>query len=358
MHGCHPMKTPLRLTITWGAILKVLVAAALVYLLIRLAPLLQLLFLALLLAIGLSPIMSWLNGKGAPRWLGLVLCSILLLGSALLFFGVLVPTIAREAGGLVGSLPRLRDQFLGALPASGPVHDAANHLLGSSAFKDPAPLVKHVGGWATYALDAIASFFVMLMIALYLLADGPRVSAWLIAFLPPTDRAKTRAASAEITSVVSHYVLGQVITSVLCGLYAFLVLALLHVPNPLGLAFLAAVLDVLPLVGFFLFTIPAVAVAATVSPTAALIVAICYLAYKFAEDYLIVPLVYGNALRLSTLTVLISCLAAGLVGGVIGIIVILPIVASYPVIERFWLRPYLEPDTVQRHDEADRQASG
>ncbi len=352
------METQTELTISWATILKLLLAAALVFLALRLAPLLQLLFLALLLAISLAPLLAWTRRRRWPRWTGLLLCGLLLFGSAFLFFGLLVPTVGTQAGALVGNLPRLRDQSLAVLPSSGPMRDAANHLLGSSAFSNPEPLVKQIAGWASYVLGAIAEFFLMLVLTLYLLADGERVAAWLIAFLPQIHREKTKLTFAEITTVVSRYIVGQVITSVLCGLYAFTVLAVLHVPNALALAVLAAVLDVLPLIGFFLFTIPAVAVAASVSPTAAIIVAALYLAYKFAEDYLLVPLVYGNALRLSTLTVLLACLFAAAVGGVIGIIVILPVVASYPIIERVWLRPYLEGDTVARHEQNDRQAHG
>ena len=352
------METRTQITISWATILKLLLAAALVYLLLRLAPLLLLLFLALLLAVSLAPLQAWTERKRWPRWLGLLVCGVLLFGSAFLFFGLLVPTIASQAGVLIGNLPHLRDQLLAQLPESGPLRDAANHIFGSSVFTHPEPLVKKVGAWAGFALEAIAQFFLMLVIALYFLADGRRVSAWLVAFLPPIHRVKTATAFAEITSVVSHYVIGQIITSALCGIYAFTVLAVLHVPNALALAVLAAVLDVLPLIGFFLFTVPAVAVASSVSPAAALIVAILYLAYKFAEDYIIVPLVYGNALKLSTLTVLIACLVAGSIGGVIGIIIILPIVASYPIIERTWLRPYLEGDTVARHEQIDEQATG
>ncbi|MDQ6860553.1 MAG: AI-2E family transporter, partial [Verrucomicrobiota bacterium] len=76
------------------------------------------------------------------------------------------------------------------------------------------------------------------------------------------------------------------------------------------------------------------------------------------EDYFIVPYVYGNALKLSTLTVLLSCLAAGAIGGVIGIIIVLPIVASYPVVERVWLKPHLQGDTVTRHDAIDAAEGG
>lgn len=352
------MTTQTEFTISWATILKLLLAATLVYFAIQLAPFLLLLFLALLLAISLTPLFGWTQRHGWPRWLAVLACGVLLFGSAILFFGLMVPLIAHEAGTLIAALPRLRNQLIGRLPASGPFHDAANGVFGSSAFSNPEPLVKQIGAWAGYALGAVAQFFLMLIIALYFLADGKRVGEWLLAFLPKVHREKTRQAFGEITGVVSHYVVGQIITSLLCGAYAFTVLALLHVPNALPLALLAAVLDVLPLIGFFLFTLPAVAVASSVSPTAALIVAVLYLLYKFAEDYLLVPFIYGNALKLSTLTVLIGCLIAGALGGVVGIIIILPVIASYPVIERVWLRPCLERDTVARHEQIDDGATG
>src|SRR5215210_6562910 len=96
-------------------------------------------------------------------------------------------------------------------------------------------------------------------------------------------------AAREITSVVGHYMVGQLITSILCGAYAFTVLAILHVPNAGFLAILAAVFDVLPLIGFFLFTIPAMAMALTVSSGTALLMGVSYGAYHLLENYFIVP---------------------------------------------------------------------
>ena len=72
--------------------------------------------------------------------------------------------------------------------------------------------------------------------------------------------------------------------------------------------------------------------------------------YHLIEDYIIFPRVYGNRLRLSGLVVLLSCLAAVLVLGFVGAIMVLPLVASYPIVERIWLQPYLGRDTVQKHE--------
>jgi predicted PurR-regulated permease PerM len=233
----------------------------------------------------------------------------------------------------------------------------ANHFLNSPALGDPEPLLKQFLALLSVAFTGVMQFFVVLIFAIYFVADGPRVYQWLLAFLPPVHRKKMDVAAREITPVVGHYIVGQVITSALCGAYAFIVLALLHVPDAGFLAIVAAIFDVLPLIGLFLFTIPAMAVALSISPGTALLVGIFYSAYHLIENYFIVPKVYGNRLRLSTLTVLISCLAAGMLAGVIGVIIVLPIVASYPVFERLWLRPHLEPDTVKKHAEIDLAAT-
>ena len=63
-----------------------------------------------------------------------------------------------------------------------------------------------------------------------------------------------------------------------------------------------------------------------------------YLFYHAVENYVLVPKIYGNSLRLSTLTVLLSLTVAGIIAGVGGAIAALPIAASFPVIERIWLK--------------------
>jgi len=136
-------------------------------------------------------------------------------------------------------------------------------------------------------------------------------------------------------------------------LFLALLIAITLWPDALLLAVLAGIFDILPIVGFFLSVIPAMLLALTVSPTAALLVGVLYVLYHWLETYFIVPKVYGNKLRLSTLTVLVSCMAAGLVAGVVGVIAVLPIIASYPIIEKIWLRPHLEPDTVTKHLQID-----
>ena len=348
-----PKRSRLEITVSWTTLLQVFLACLLAYLAIRLWRLAELLFLALLISIAFRPLIKWSEKHRWPKWAGVLVAAVLLLGSTALFAVILAPTVASEGAAFVKQLPALKDQILNRLPPSGPIRDFANQLLSSSAFSNPEAILKYVAGLGRVVLEAFLGFFIVLVVAIYFLADGERVYKWLLAFLPETQRKKIAMAGEEVASVVGHYMVGQVITSVLCAAYAFGVLSALHVPSAVLLAVLAGIFDVLPLIGFLLFAIPAVAIALTVSPATAALVAALYVAYHLIENYFIVPKVYGDRLRLSTLTVLLSCMAAGLVAGVVGVILVLPIVASYPILERIWLQPYLERGTAQKHARLD-----
>jgi len=343
----------LEITVSWTTLLKIFLACLLAYLAIRLWRLTELLLLALMVAIAFQPLIQWTKSHRWPKLIGVFLSAFVLLGSTTLFVIILVPTIGTQGTEFVKQLPSLLDRLSNLLPVSGPIRDFANHLLNSRALSDPEAILKYVAGWGSVVLEGLIGFFLVLIVAIYFLADGERVYKWLLSFLPEVQRNKMAIAGEEVATVVGHYVVGQVITSVLCAAYAFGVLAFLHVPGAVLLAVLAGICDVLPLIGFFLFIIPAVAIALTVSPMTAALVGGLYIAYHLIENYFIVPKVYGNHLRLSMLTVLVSCLAAGLVDGVVGVILVLPIVASYPIIERIWLEPYLKHGTVQKHARLD-----
>ncbi len=110
------------------------------------------------------------------------------------------------------------------LPEGGPAREAADKLLNAAWFSDPEPLLKSFLQWGRVALEALAQFLIMIVIAIYFLIDGERVYHWLLAFFPERQRRKTAVAVPEIASVVCSYMAGQLITSLLCGCYAFAVL--------------------------------------------------------------------------------------------------------------------------------------
>lgn len=349
-----PSPPQVEVTISWKTILKVLTGCLLAYLAMRLFPLLELLFLALLIAITLSPIVGWTRRQGWPDRSGVSISALVLSIAVTLFAGILVPTIVSQVGEMITRLPNVEKEVLARLP-SAMLRNTVERVFEWASFSNPESWMKLFVSWGATIANALMQFLIVLIVGVYFLADGERVYRWLLAFLPEVHRKKVAEASPEIATVVSSYMLGQLITSLLCGAYVFVILSVLKVPEPTVLAVIAGVFDILPLVGFFLSLIPALIVAFSVSTGTAGLVLVLYSVYHLVENYFIVPRVYGNRLRLSTLTVLVTCMAGALIAGVIGVIAVLPLVACYPIVERIWLKRHFEPDTVAKHEQIDAE---
>ena len=92
-------------------------------------------------------------------------------------------------------------------------------------------------------------------------------------------------------------------------------------------------------------------------PVAAVSVLVLYLLYHLLENSVIIPRVYGRRLRLSTLAVLIALVVGGHLYGILGAILVLPLVAAYPIVERIWLHEYLSDEVIRDHTALEAAAA-
>ncbi len=331
-------------------IIKVLVALLCAFAVHVLWPLLLLVFLALFLAVTLHAFVGWLESKRIKHWISLLavvgsLVTVLCVGLALL-----VPALINQATAFSRNFPQLREATLNQIPAGWGVHNSLEHLLDTANWSAADPWLSHCVSAGGVAINGLADIALVLVIALYLLIDGGKTYEWLLAFFSPLHRRKLRITGQEISKVIFGYVAGQVVTSVLVMIFTYIVLSVLQVPGALILSILAGILDILPILGFIISTVPAFLLALSVSPKTAALVLSLYLVFHMIENYLIVPKVYGKSLRLSTLTVLLGLLAGVLLAGIPGSLAALPLIASYAAIERIWLKPFLRDGVSEKHE--------
>jgi predicted PurR-regulated permease PerM len=203
-----------------------------------------------------------------------------------------------------------------------------------------------IGQSTVYAIGLfVLGFFVMV----YLLIDGSRTLAWLMAFVPQRRRGQVERTLSECRDVIWAYAVGNAITSLIATAVTLVVLLVLDVPAALLLAVIAGLSDFVPVVGFILSMVPAVALAFIVSPYTALLTAAAYIVYNTIENYFISPWAYGQRLQLSDLAVILAFAVGAELAGVIGALIALPIAALYPTVERIWLREQLPRETVVEH---------
>jgi predicted PurR-regulated permease PerM len=331
-------------------VVKVLLTLIAAWAGLRLWPEFLLLLISLLVAVALHPVVTRLERRGLGRGTIVGVMTLIMCGVLALLITVVFTSLAEQLAKLVQDFPALRDRVDQRLPAHYPtLKRIVREIFALPSSPEVAAQLKRPLALGTVALSGVVSMFFMLVVTIYLLLDGKRLYAWLIAYIPRVHRDRMATTAEEVSQVVYAYVRGQAIASALFTVFTGIVLSVLGVPAVVPLAILAGLCDVIPVVGVILATVPAVLLALTVSPATAGIVLVCYVGYHIFETYFLVPRIYGAHLRLSTLAVLLALLAGHTLQGVLGAVLVLPLVAAYPIIERIWLASYLSPEVVKDH---------
>ncbi|MES1205880.1 MAG: AI-2E family transporter [Pseudomonadota bacterium] len=352
-------RRPIDLHIPAQTIVKVLLTSLVVWAGIRLWPEFVLLMVSIIMAVALHPLIGRLERRGLPRAIGVSLLAVALMGMAAVFVFFLLTSLADQLSRLAHDYPGVRDRVQQRIPAEHPaLAKVVREIFALPTSPDVAAQLRRPLAWGTTAVSGVVATFFTLILSLYLILDGKRLYAWLIAYVPRKHRDKMATTVDEVSEVIYEYVRGQVITSVLFSVYVVIVLYSLGVPAAVPLALLAGLCDVLPVIGIVIATVPAVLLALAVSPAAAAAVLGLYVVYHMVESYVIVPRIYGQRLRLSTLAVLLALVAGNNLGGLIGAVLSLPLVAAYPIIERIWLAHYLNPEVIKDHKALAGSAAG
>ena len=316
--------------------MRVILTLVIIYLLTRLWSVLLLGIIALLVAAALDPLVRKFEKRGFKRPLAVGTVFIGLVASLVLLLGLVVPPLINDGRDFAENLPEYVDDAQSVLNQNPDIYQRLQEASQRGA-ADPTAIF---GGFLTFSfglIGAISNTLIIFVLAIYILVDGARIYGWMVRYLPEKQRVRLDQAIPEVSSVVSGYVAGQLLTSALFGIFTFIVLTALDVPQALFLAILAAFADAIPIAGVIIATIPAVLLAFSVSIPTALIVFVAYMIYQQIENYIIVPRVYKNTLQISSFAVLVSVLIGGELLGITGVLLALPIAAAIPVIERIWI---------------------
>ncbi|HVL26248.1 MAG TPA: AI-2E family transporter [Thermomicrobiales bacterium] len=328
-----------RIEVPFRTIFVVVGTIFMIWVLLQIWSILLQVFLAFLLATALLPLVRRLQNRGMPKGAASAVVFAGLVGVVIGFFAIIVPPLIQQGQSFADNAPDYLHRFEGFINQYPSLAEQYQKLRedGVSGEVDTSALPwSQVLAVGQGFVSRVANTFFVLVMTFYLLLEGERTWKFLSRYCTPRLRFRFRRAYPEITRVVSGYLMGQAINSFSFGLFAFVSMWVLGVPEPLLLAVLAAVFDAVPIIGVPVATIPALLLALTVSWQTAVIVLILYVVYQQFENYVMVPRVFGNTLQVSSLSILVGVLVGGQLLGVIGIILSLPLTASIPVLERIW----------------------
>jgi predicted PurR-regulated permease PerM len=183
-------------------------------------------------------------------------------------------------------------------------------------------------------LTAIGFAVTTLFLAIYLLADPTRAKTVLYVLVPRHHHVKLAKILLELKEIVGGYMRGQVITSIAITIFTFGLLTALKVDDALALAMFAGLTDIIPFIGGYVASAPAILSVSGHGGAQIAIVAAAMFLYQEFESRILVPRVYGRTLRLSPALVLVALLVGGTLLGILGALLALPVAAGLQMIVR------------------------
>jgi predicted PurR-regulated permease PerM len=239
-----------------------------------------------------------------------------------------IPSLMAQATNLLDQEPALRARLAKWLAGShltSPLAELIRNVksgdLLMTATKDAIESYRRVFATFAYILSSV-------FLALYIMIDRDRLRGGLFLVVPRSHHIRLSRVMLNLETIVGGYIRGQVITSAFIAAFVFILLRVCDVSSALAIAVFAGVADVLPYIGALLSVGAAAAAVLFRGPTIIIVVLVLMLAYKAFESQVIVPRIYGRALRLPSSVILLSLLAGGVLFGITGVLLALPVAAA------------------------------
>ena len=299
---------------------------------------LLLIYVAALVAIGLSPIVSWIQRhnwtpRNMPRWSAILIIYLLFIAILVAVAMLVLPPLIAQARDLWSEMPGLiqrGQQWLierGLLSRELSMREAVEQAPGTRT-----DAVGTIVGALWSFVGGIFGLVTILILAFYLMVDSSNIVNVFVRLFPRGRRRRVREACDSVSTKVSAWLGGQLLLAAIIGTSAAAGLWLMGVPYFYVLALVAAIGELIPMVGPLLSAIPAVIVGFTVSPQMGAGVAIFFFIQQQIENHLLVPKVMERQVGVSAVVVIVALLIGGSLLGIVGAILAVPSAAILQVL--------------------------
>ncbi|MGZ8481270.1 MAG: AI-2E family transporter [Candidatus Limnocylindria bacterium] len=319
--------------------LVVAAVAFAIYLGWQLRQLLILAFLAILFGAALHGPTRFFERLGWPRVVSVLTVYLLLISVFAIVVALIFPPLVTQAVNLADDLPdlveRLRTSsigFIDAVAGSGSGEQVVNAITRGAAEASP--------NWgALIALPlTVAGILLNVVVVLFLsalmLLERDKARDWAMKFVDPEDRPLAADVARNALLKLGSYVRAQLLIMSITGVGTFLGMYILGVPFAFPLALLAFIGEAIPMAGAFIAGGPIVLLALLQSPLTGLLMLTWLVVMQQLQGFIVVPIVQSRAVQLSPVVVLLSVLAGASLGGIVGAIIAIPVVAVADVVIR------------------------
>lgn len=302
-----------RIEISYRTIVFTVVFLLFLWLLYQIQAVLIALFVAMILMSALNPLVTRLEKKRLPRPVAIMIVFVVILLVLSGIVAAVTPPLVDQTKSLINQIPSILDR-VGLVTLDQRV---ISDQLGSV----PGNIARFVIG----TFSNLIALFTLFVLTFYLLAERGKLHRYLTIFFSSSQtESKAEQFINTLEREIGGWVRGELMLMIIIGSLTYVGLKILGVYFALPLSILAGMLEIIPNIGPVVSAVPAVVIAATISPVTALATVALYFLVQQFENSVIVPKIMQKAVGVKPLITIIALMTGAKLGGVMGAILAIP----------------------------------
>jgi len=319
---------PLKIEISHKTVLFTLAVIASIWFLIQIKEIIIMVFLSIILVAAFLKPVEWLSARKIPRAIAVLIVYLLMIAVISTAVGIIIPPLVEQTSALISKLPQIVSSINSFfIFANIPVEDVSSVL--SNQIQG---FVGNIVSISTAVFSSIFLVLTILVITFYLLLEWQKFVTMVSSPFSGRQEKRVLNTIAKLENGLGRWVRGQLALSFIVGVITFIGLQLLGIQYALPLALIAAILEIIPIIGPIIASIPAILVGLTVSPLMSLAVAALFIVVQQLENHAIVPLIMSKVIGLQPPVIIISLLIGAKIAGIGGAFLVPPILIITKVI--------------------------
>ena len=320
------------LVLTVYVSIKILNNLNIIHFFITLLKVLSPLFIGILIAWLLRPIVNYLENHNINRLFALIIVYLLILFIFYISLITFIPRFIKELGEFIKVFPNILDSFFNNFKFINfsiyepKISSMLNDFITSTSKSLPMTFMNFIGG--------ISSFIVGFIIGFYLLISN----TWIT--INTTIKKDTYELVMNINNILRNYVKGTLLSSFIVFILSTIIFYIIGLDSALLFGFICGITNIIPFIGPYIGASIPVLVAFTKNTTFGIIVTIMIFIVQTIEGNIIQPIIMSKSVKIHPVTSIISLLIFGYFFGILGMIFAVPLIASLKEIYYYLVKKY------------------
>lgn len=280
---------------------------------------------AFAIAYALHPFLKWLESKGIPKPISVIIIIILVILFLVLIIISLIPIFTEQLIELFGSIMTFISEMGSKYDIDiQPIKTSLSDIFNKISYN----ISKYISDGAINMVNASISFFsntiIVFVSSIYFLIDMDKIRDSLKDFFGKRNK-KTYKLIDKIDYETTQYFKGLSLTLLIQVFEYTIIFYLIGHPNFLLFGVLSSISTLIPYFGGLIVNLIALAIASVISPKLFILTLIVALILPNIDGYVVSPKIYGKTNNISPLLTIFAVFAGGVLGGFTGILIALPV---------------------------------